>query len=600
MRAIFTPPSSEEPITFQVSITWHHLLIGVSALLTLITLFILPGKEFNDDCTVPFILWGASILLMLFALYKIDQTRSVQPSSLTRIDWLLFAGLVILAFLLRFWRISSIPFTMSGDEASQGIETLKVLKGELRNPFVTAWYSVPSMNFFFNSLFMTFIPDRFVGLRLPYALCGSLTVGGTYLLVRQLTGRRLGLLTGALTLVYHYHVHYSRVGSNQVLDPFFMVFALWALYRGLHENRLFYLGLSGVLTGMAMYFYAGARLTIILISGIFLFLAVRSLGKFLKKHWLGVVVFFIAFFITGAQMLQLGVQHPDEFNARVNQIGIIQSGWLDQEAKILETSKITILWNQFVQSFFGFTYYHDRTVWYKPDQPFLDPASSVLLYYGLLFSTILLFKDQRYLPFAAWWWSGTVFGSMLTESPPSSQRLVTLIIPTMFFVALAADRLIQLLQYSLPKLRGNLLYYIFLLLFSYSSLNFYFVEYTPRRSFGGPPAEAATILAPLINGAQGKYPVFLLVDPDTNTEFPTWLYLFEGDYTLLPGPIDTPTQDSFINEQTGALFISTPNRYEDLNKFSEAFPGGDMTQIRSQSIWETEFTLYWISPAQEN
>lgn len=600
MLTIFTRPSSEEPIALQASITWRHLLIGVSAVLTISSLFMLPGKKYNDNSTVPFILWGASILLLLFALYKIDQTRSVQPSSLTRTDWLLFSGLTILAFALRFWNISSIPFAMSGDEASQGIQTLKVLNGELRNPFVTVWYSVPSMNFFFTSLFMSVIPDKFIGLRLPYALFGSITVGGTYLLVRQLTGRRLALLTGGLILVYHYHLHYSRVGSHQVLDPFFMVFALWALYRGLHENRYFYLGLSGVLTGLAMYFYAGARLTIILISGIFLFLAVRTLGKFIKQHWLGVVVFFVAFLITGAQMLQFGIRDPDEFNARVNQIGIIQSGWLDQETKLLETNKVTILWDQFVRSFFGLTYYQDRTVWYKPDQPFLDPASSVLLYYGLLFSTIMLFKDQRYLPFAAWWWGGTLLGSMLTESPPSSQRLVTLIIPTLFFVALAADRLIQLLQHSLPKLRGNLLYYIFLLLFSYSSLNFYFVEYTPRRSFGGPPAEAATILAPLINEAQGKYPVFLLVDPNTNTKFPTWLYLFDGEYTLLPGPINTPAQDSFINKQTGALFISTPNRYEDLNKFSEAFPGGDTTKIRSQSIWETEFTLYWISPTQEN
>ena len=576
MRTIFTLPTSEEPITFKVSITWHHLLIGISAALTLVTLFILPGKKYNDDCTVPFILWGASILLLLFALYKIDQTRSVQPSSLTRTDWLLFAGLITLAFILRFWRISSIPFAMSGDEASQGIETLKVLKGELRNPFVTAWYSVPSMNFFFTSLFMSVIPDKFIGLRLPYALCGSLTVGGTYLLVRQLTSRRLALLTGGLILVYHYHLHYSRVGSHQVLDPFFMVFALWALYRGLHENRLFYLGLSGVLTGLAMYFYAGARLTAILISGIFLFMAVRTLGKFLKQHWLGVVVFFVAFLITGAQMLQFGVRDPDEFNARVNQIGIIQSGWLDQEAKLLETSKVTILWDQFVRSFFGLTYYQDRTVWYKPDQPFLDPASSVLLYYGLLFSTIMLFKDQRYLPFAAWWWGGTLLGSMLTESPPSSQRLVTLIVPSLFFVAFTLDRLIQMLRRGIPQLRGNLLYYIFLLVFAFNSLFFYFVEYTPRRAFGGGPAEAATILAPYINEAQGKYPVFLLVDPDTNTEFPTWTYLFEGGYVLLPGPISVPAQDSFINDQTGALFIATPNRYEDLKKLSEAFPGGNI------------------------
>ncbi len=379
-----------------------------------------------------------------------------------------------------------------------------------------------------------------------------------------------------------------------------MVFALWALYRGLHENRIFYLGLSGVLTGIAMYFYAGARLTAILISGIFLFLAIRTLGKFLKQHWLSVVVFFIAFLITGAQMLQFGVRNPDEFNARVNQIGIIQSGWLDQEAKILETSKLTILWDQFVQSFFGFTYYHDRTVWYKPDQPLLDPVSSILLYYGLLFSTILLFKDQRYLPFAAWWWSGTLLGSMLTESPPSSQRLVTLIVPTLFFVALALDRLVQLLRQSFPKLRVNLLLFVFVTAFSLASLDFYFFTYTPRRAFGGAPAEGATILAPHINEAQSKYPVFLLVDPDTNTEFPTWAYLFENEYTLLPAPLSIPVEVNLFDDQTGAVFIASPGRYKDLKKLREDFPGGYTTDIYTYSIWETQFSIYRIPPPNEN
>lgn len=594
-----SPPPADQNISVHVRINLVHLLIVLSAALTLFTLFQIPNKEPLDNYSLELIAWGVSILLLLAALYWLDRSRAILPSTLSRQDWFIFGGLVLAAFLLRFWRISSIPFTMSGDESSQAMESLRVIQGLIRNPFTTGWYTVPTMNFFFNSLFLAVIPDKFIGLRLPYALIGSFTVGGVYLLVRQITGRRLAILTSLLTLTYHYHIHYSRVGSNQIADPLFMVLALYFLYRGMKENRFVFWGLGGVITGLAMYAYAGARLTLLVVSAILVFLTARSPGKFIQQHWRGALLFYMGFLITGAQMLQFGVLHPDDFNARINQIGIIQSGWLAREAETYQVSQISILWEQFYRSFFGLTYYQDRTVWYKPDTPLLDPVSSVLLIFGLLYATIALFKNQKFLPFAVWWWGGTLLGSMLTESPPSSQRLVTLIVPSLFFVAFAADRLIQLLRRALPHLRGSILYAILLLAFASNSLFFYFGEYTPRRAFGGGQAETATILAPYINAAEGKYPVYLLPDANTNTEFPTWAYLFEGPYILLKEPLTFPLQVEGLSDGKGALFIAFPSRFAELDLLREQVPGGQLTHINSQSIWKSEFMLYFIPPAQD-
>ncbi len=589
----------KQPISIHVTIHWIHLLILLSAALSVYTLWEIPKRGWSDDFTLPLVTWGVSVVILLVALYLLDRTRQTFQSIFDRWDWILFGWLAVMAFALRFWHISSIPFTMSGDEASQGIETIHVLNKTLRNPFATAWYSVPSMNFFFNSLFMAVIPDKFIGLRLPYALCGSLSVGGAYLLVRQMTGRRLALFTALLTLVYHYHIHFSRLGSHQILDPFFMVFAFLTLYRGLSENRFFYLGLSGVLTGLAMYFYAGARLTLLVICGIFIFLTARSLGKFVRQNWKALVIFFLAFLIAGAPMLQFAVRSPDEFNARVNQVGILQSGWFKQEVELLNSSQVAILWEQFYRSFFSFTYYQDRTVWYGLRQPLLDPISSVLLIFGVLYATIAVFKNQKLLPFVGWWWGGILLGSMLTESPPSSQRLVTLIVPSLFFIALALDRIIQALYRAIPRLHGNLLYYIFLMVFAFNSLYLYFMTYTPQRIFGGGPAEAATILAPIINQGVFENPVYLLPDEYTNTEFPTWTYLFEGPYTLLKEPLTFPLQEKPFPSQQGALFIAFPSRYAELEQLRQQYPGGESTLIQSPGVWENEFMLYKIPPNQE-
>lgn len=592
-------PPNEKSVSVHITINWYYVLICISAALTLFTLVSIPKKAPLDDYTLVFVAWGCSILLLSFAFYWRDRARPGQPSPLTRQDWIFFSSLVLAAFIIRFWRISSIPFSMSGDESSQAMESLRVMQGLIRNPFTTGWYSVPTMNFFFNSLFLSVVPDKFVGLRLPYALIGSFTVGSVYLLVRQITGRRLAILTALLTLAYHYHIHYSRVGSNQIVDPFFMVLALYFLYRAMQEQRQLFWGLSGVLAGLAMYAYAGARLTILVISCILIFLAVRTLGKFIRQHWRGALTFYLGFLIAAAPMIQFGVLHPNDFNARINQIGIIQSGWLAREAQIKQTSQISILWEQFYRSFFAFTYYQDRTVWYKPDAPMLDPVSSVLFTFGLLYATITVFKNQKFLPFIAWWWGGILLGSVLTESPPSSQRLVTLIVPSLFLTAFTADRLIQTLRRAVPQLRVNFLYYIFILGFAVNSLYFYFVEYTPRRAFGGGQAETATILAPYINNAVGKYPVYILPNPDTNTEFPSWAYLFEGPYALFKEPLTFPLQAEGLHDGKGALFIAFPSRYAEVEMLREQVPGGKLVHIEPKSIWNTEFMLYYVSPAQD-
>lgn len=76
----------------------------------------------------------------------------------------------------------------------------------------------------------------------------------------------------------------------------------------------------------------------------------------------------------------------------------------------------------------------------------------------------------------------------------------------------------------------------------------------------GGQAETATILAPYINSAEGEYPVYLLPNPDTSTEFPTRVYLFEEPYTLLKEPLTFPLQAEGLDDGKGAHFIAYSSR----------------------------------------
>ena len=90
----------------------------------------------------------------------------------------------------------------------------------------------------------------------------------TYLLVRLLFSRGLALLVALLLAGYHYHLHYSRLGLNNIADPFFVAWALYFLVVGWQGNRRWAWAFSGVLAGLAFFFYTGGRQVPVILAGI--------------------------------------------------------------------------------------------------------------------------------------------------------------------------------------------------------------------------------------------------------------------------------------------------------------------------------------------
>lgn len=180
------------------------------------TLYRIPRLTDDSSYTAVFLAWLLAAVFYFWAVVPHSEWQWRRPGWLEKRDvwfWGLVA-LLALALLLRVWRIGDIPFTLGGDEGSQGLEALRVINGELRNPFTTGWLGVPTMSFFFNSLSLRLLGRTIVGLRLPWAFVGAATVLVTYFLVKQIADRRLGMVTAVLLAVYHYHIHFSRLGSN--------------------------------------------------------------------------------------------------------------------------------------------------------------------------------------------------------------------------------------------------------------------------------------------------------------------------------------------------------------------------------------------------
>ncbi len=574
------------------------IALGGAILLTIWALWQLPRLTPQDSYTAVFLTWLAAFILFATAVLYAPEERRDWRGWLRKNRWsiLFVIGVVAIGVFLRVWQIGSIPFTLGGDEASQGLEAIDVLEGRSRNPFTTGWLGVPTMSFFFNSLSLQLLGYTIAGLRLPWALIGAATVLVTFLLVQQLKGTKLALVTAVLLAVYHYHIHFSRLGSNQVADPFFLALALMCMVYGLQKkSRLGWL-LAGAVAGWAFYFYAGARLTPVVITAVLLYLFILNPRSFWQENRVGVLIMLGAFIVVAAPMMQYALRYPAEFNARLNTVGIIQSGWLEREIEIRGESMLAILWDQFQRAALAFNFYPDRTVWYGLPQPLLDPFFGAIFLLGLIYGTVQLFDRQegpRVAPMVAWWWGGMLLGGMFTESPPSSQRLITLAVPACFFIAYALWEILQLARQALRWVPVEAVLALTVFLFAFISLTTYFIDFTPQRLYGGRNAELATQIAPMLNAQKAQRRFYFVGAPWMYWDFATIPYLVrEADAIDLRDPLTLQTAAGLLPPDKGALFLVIPPREQELQFLQQLYPQGTQQTVHSPIDGRIMVTLY--------
>jgi 4-amino-4-deoxy-L-arabinose transferase-like glycosyltransferase len=514
------------------------------------------------------------------------------------------AGLTVLALMLRVTALGTVPFTLGGDEAWHGLLARQVLNGELRNPFVMGYMSMPTLFYWPLSWSLRLVGDNVAGLRLPAALVGAATVPVLYLFARRLWGRRLAFLAAAFLAAYDYHIHYSRLGANNVWDALFVLLTLWALDRGLssrdgiEQTRAFVL--TGLVMGLSVYFYTGARLLPVLVAVYLAFFWVRQRLRRTRSESAGSVgglkgrsllLLVIAFLVAAGPMLGFALAHPADWNARVNQVGILQSGWLAREPGLTGKSTFQILAEQALRAAGAFHVFPDRTAWYGAERPLLGFLAGIFVLLGMVWA-LAHWRDRRYFLVAIWFWSVIVTGGMLTESPPSSQRLTMTIPAVALLVAIGLEQTARLARRALAFDRSwaDLALGSLALILAVSNVHYYFADYTPARRYGGANGETATMIGAYLQGLDGGTHAYFFGAPRIYWSFGTMTFLAPAVVGQdVVEPLSAPPD--FVDEGQPAVFVFLPERAAELAWVQQAFPDGRLQEFRD-SAGELRFIAY--------
>ncbi|MBI2952759.1 MAG: glycosyltransferase family 39 protein [Chloroflexi bacterium] len=245
----------------------------------------------------------------------------------TRTEISLMAVVLAAATLLRLLWLDAVPVGWHHDEALMGIMASEVYRGVQRPIFFTGFLGQEPLYVYLSAGVMWLMGGNqdVLPLRITSALVGIATVGVTYLLGRELLGRRVGIIGSAFLGLSFWQVMLSRDGYRVITQPLLEGATIFLLWRAARHNSIRYYAAAGAALGATFYTYLGARL----FPGVLLLFALWWLfvrGWPPARAWAGLGVFVGFAAVVAAPLALFFITNPGTFSARIDQVSVFQPG----------------------------------------------------------------------------------------------------------------------------------------------------------------------------------------------------------------------------------------------------------------------------------
>ena len=533
----------------------------------------------------------------LTVLVRVGRVGARPPDSIELIPyrtwevWSL-AALCLLAFLLRIVDLGGNPSILSGNEAGVGLSALEFIDGRRTNLFNVAWWSFPSLYALVQSLPLRLLGHSVFGLRLTSVVVGTATVAATYAYARDVFDRRVALLAAGFLAGFGFHIHFSRLGLNNVWDGLFAVVLAAALPRAWRSGAARSFLVPGMVLGLAQYFYLGSRILLALLV-VWILLALPAHASRTPRRWASA-----GYVLAGALIafLPLGLfylRHPDEFLAPLSRVGLFWYWWDVQTVRYGDPGW-WVVGEQAIKSVLGFV--SARLTEFYDGQPMLTAPAALLFVVGVIVA--LRRRREAFVLWLGLWIAGTILLVALSANPPAAQRYVTSAPAVAVLVGLGAATVVQPLskasgrwsKWTMAAAAGMLA----LVLAAEGFV--YFGRYSANRTFGDYNAETADRVARWLATRPAHARVYFFVSPRMG------LSSHETVLFLLPGleAIDFAYGAEWVIDAAAPGiydFVALPERGQVIPLLQACFPGGSGI-IETARRQEPLFSAYEVSIQQ--
>lgn len=387
--------------------------------------------------TVLFLFWTALLtftFLWAVSLYsfQIDRKSLFAGIREHRLELIAIITLTLAAFIIRIINIKILPMPFSGDEAVWAMQAQDVNNGLLKNPFISGFWGIPTINFFISAFFHRFFTTE-VAQRLPSVITGALSIPALYLFLRSIWGKVIAFAAAVFLVGYHFHHHWSRIGMSHIADTLIAPLAFYLAWNVMTYRRKADFVMLGLVLGLSLYSFVTARLIPVLVVVFLIFVAITQKG-FLRKHIADFGLLVLAYFVVAAPLAVYWGAHSSDFMTRIGSEGIFQSGWFKKEISSGKSS-FEILSNQIKKSFglFGFLTDGGPPHHHSPI-PLVDKFSLTFFLIGLIWSLSRFWQPGHFILLILF--TGSVIAGGVLTVDAYSGRIVSTIPVVAAWVAL--------------------------------------------------------------------------------------------------------------------------------------------------------------------
>lgn len=414
-------------------------------------------------------------------------------SSLKNNFWLIL--LLVVAFALRFYKVTSIPPSLNWDETSIGYNAYSILKtgrdewgqfmpvhfksfGEYKLP-AQIYASIPAIAFFGLNEF---------GVRITPVVYGTLTVLLLYLLVQEMYKKmEISLLAAFLLAVSPWHIQLTRGSFESSFSLFWFVMAVWFLVKGFKDLK--WIVISMIPFVISVYTYNTARV----FAPMFLFVFYLINAKYLIKNFKYALLGFLTFVILALPIVPFVLS--GDAAARYKLVSITDDkGLIPRIEERRNLSNLPSLVTKLIHNRYTYnTFYFSKNyiAHFTPDFLFINGAGhrqhhvqgvgelywiqAPFLLYGL--NLLLRRKDWSLKVLLPWLLLAFVPVSMTNDSIPNALRTLIAVPVYQIFSAIGLLGFWELLKSRKQKITLLLVVVILFLINFGVYLNNYFVKY---------------------------------------------------------------------------------------------------------------------------
>jgi 4-amino-4-deoxy-L-arabinose transferase-like glycosyltransferase len=371
--------------------------------------------------------WLACVIFTIMLFY------TNMPGKISKTDLVILFGLVAAALIIRLPFLNWIPGLFHVDEAGVARFARDDLFSNpilVMNPFITGPASQPAMYHYVQYFAMKLFGFSISGARVPSAIIGSLGVAATYLMIKNISGKKVALFSAIVMVFYHFSIQYSRFALNNIWDTLWMPLIIYFFLKGWKDRWYGGAVISGFALGFSQYFYHGSKIVIFIL--IFLIITRWKENDSLsqKVGFLGIMGI-VALCIAGP-LLMFSFANPIVFYARVND----DWGWKPYavQAALGVVDYGAYFWHQILYSLGVYTIYPDPSGFYAPNIPLVIGLSAVSFVTGI----VIAFIKRNWMPIV-WLLLTSFFGGFLLSVPHSSPHFVVAIPAICWLVGLTIN-----------------------------------------------------------------------------------------------------------------------------------------------------------------